>query len=243
MKRILAFAALAASLAACTKVANEDQSGGRHSWTQAGVLRIAIQSDVKSLNPLLNSNTTDVFINRLMFEPLLTADPKGNPLPMLAVAVPTTQNGGISADGLTITYHLRKDAKWTDGVAVTSKDVKWSWSAIMNPANNVVSRHGYDYVKSVDTPDAATVVVHLKQKFAPFVNTLLRRKRSAVSGRAGTHPLEVSEHQRHSSSTANRTSATDRSASPNGRATTISTSFGTTTSSWANRTWTASRSK
>jgi peptide/nickel transport system substrate-binding protein len=171
VKRILAFAALAASLAACTKVANEDQGGGRHSWTQAGVLRIAIQSDVKSLNPLLNSNTTDVFINRLMFEPLLTADPKGNPLPMLAVVVPTTQNGGISADGLTITYHLRKDAKWTDGVAVTSKDVKWSWSAIMNTANNVVSRHGYDYVKSVDTPDAATVVVHLKQKFSPFVNS------------------------------------------------------------------------
>lgn len=90
---------------------------------------------------------------------------------MLAVVVPTTQNGGISADGLTITYHLRKDAKWTDGVAVTSKDVKWSWSAIMNTANNVVSRHGYDYVKSVDTPDAATVVVHLKQKFSPFVNS------------------------------------------------------------------------
>jgi peptide/nickel transport system substrate-binding protein len=171
VKRILAFAALAASLAACTKVANEDQSGGRHSWTQAGVLRVAIQSDVKSLNPLLNSNTTDVFINRLMFEPLLTADPKGNPLPMLAIAVPTTQNGGISADGLAITYHLRKDAKWTDGVAVTSKDVKWSWSAIMNPANNVVSRHGYDYVKSIDTPDDATVVVHLKQKFSPFVNS------------------------------------------------------------------------
>ena len=49
MKRILAFAALAASLAACTKVANDDQSGGRHSWTQAGILRIAIQSDVKGL--------------------------------------------------------------------------------------------------------------------------------------------------------------------------------------------------
>ena len=34
--------------------------------------------------------------------------------------------------------------KWTDGVPVTSQDVKWSWQAIMNPDNNVVSRHGYD---------------------------------------------------------------------------------------------------
>jgi peptide/nickel transport system substrate-binding protein len=171
VKRILALAALAASLVACSKVSTEGETGGRHSWTKAGVLRIAIQQDVKSLNPLLTSNTTDVFIDRFMFEPLLTADPKGNPLPMLATTVPATNNGGISADGLTVTYHLRKDAKWTDGVAVTSKDVKWSWSAIMNSANNVVSRHGYDYVKGIDTPDDFTVVVHLKQKFSPFVNT------------------------------------------------------------------------
>jgi peptide/nickel transport system substrate-binding protein len=171
VKRILALAVLAASLAACTKVTSEDETGGRHSWTKPGVLRIAIQQDVKNLNPLLSSNTSDVFIDRFMFEPLLTADPKGNPLPMLASVVPTTQNGGISADGLTVTYHLVKNAKWTDGVPVTSKDVKWSWSAIMNSANNVVSRHGYDFVKSVDTPDDYTVVVHLAQKFSPFVNT------------------------------------------------------------------------
>lgn len=135
------------------------------------MLRIAIQSDLKNLNPLLNSNTTDAMVARLMFEPLVSADTKGNPVPMLAAGVPTQQNGGISKDGLTITYHLRKNAKWTDGVPVTSKDVKWSWQAIMNSDNNVISRHGYDYVNSIDTPDDYTAVVHLKEKFAPFVNT------------------------------------------------------------------------
>ncbi len=106
-----------------------------------------------------------------MFEPLLAADDKGNPVPILATSVPTIENGGVSKDGLTVTYRLRRGAKWTDGVPVTSKDVKWSWQAIMNPNNNVVSRHGYDYVKSVDTPDDHTVVVHLKEQFSPFVNT------------------------------------------------------------------------
>ncbi len=158
------------ALAACSKVSNEAVAG-RHSWTQPGVLRVAIQSDLKNLNPLLNSNTTDVFVDRLMFEPLLTADPKGNPLPMLAALVPTTQNRGISADGLTITYHLHRGVKWTDGVPVTSRDVKWSWQAIMNPGNNVVSRHGYDMIAGIDTPNASTVVVRLKKRFAPFVDT------------------------------------------------------------------------
>ena len=172
MKRVLAVAAIAAVVfAGCSKVANEESGGGRHPWTQAGTLRIAIQQDVKSLNPLLNSNTTDGFMAFLMFEPLVSADDKGNPVPMLATSVPSIENGGISKDGLTVTYTLRKDAKWTDGVPVTSKDVKWSWSAIMNDANNIVSRHGYDYVKSIDTPDDYTVIVHLKQKFAPFVNS------------------------------------------------------------------------
>ncbi|HYL27223.1 MAG TPA: peptide ABC transporter substrate-binding protein [Candidatus Nitrosotalea sp.] len=158
------------AIAACSRV-GEQSGGARHAWTHAGVLRIAIQSDVKTLNPLLNSNTTDGFIAFLLFEPLVTADDKGDPVPMLATSVPSADNGGISKDGLTVTYRLRRNARWTDGVPVTSGDVKWSWQAIMNDRNNIVSRHGYDYVKSIDTPDAFTAVVHLKQKFAPFVNT------------------------------------------------------------------------
>ncbi len=170
LRKIWCAAAIALALAGCSKVSN-GTGIGRHSWTHPGVLRVAVQSDVKSLNPLLNSNTTDGFLANLMFEPLLSADAKGNPVPILATSVPSIENGGVSKNGLTITYTLRRNAMWTDGVKVTSKDVKWSWEAIMNSSNNIVSRHGYDYVKSVDTPDDFTVVVHLKEKFSPFVNT------------------------------------------------------------------------
>lgn len=169
--RTAAFITLLVCLASCTRATNETVGGARHSWTQPGVLRVAIATDFKNLNPLLNSNTADVFVDRLMFEPLVTADPKGNPLPMLAVQVPTQANGGISRDGLTITYRLRKGVKWTDGVPVTSQDVKWSWQAIMNPNNNVVSRHGYDDIAGITMPNPSTVVVHLKHPFSPFVDT------------------------------------------------------------------------
>ncbi len=135
------------------------------------MLRIAVSDEPKTLNTLLASTTTEVFIDRLMFEPLLSADARGNAVPMLAASVPTQTNGGISSDGLTIRYRLRPDARWNDGVAVTSRDVAWSWRAIMNGANDVVSRHGYDDVRSIGTPDAHTVVVRLERPFAPFVNT------------------------------------------------------------------------
>ncbi|HXN08927.1 MAG TPA: peptide ABC transporter substrate-binding protein, partial [Candidatus Acidoferrales bacterium] len=140
-------------------------------WTQPGVLRVALPQDVKSLNSFLASSTAEGFVERLMFEPLISADEHGTPVPILVLAVPSTDNGGISADGLRIVYHLRPDIRWSDGVPLTSKDVRWSWQAIMNPANNVVARHGYDVVQSIDTPDDRTVIVHLKERFAPFVNT------------------------------------------------------------------------
>ena len=156
---------------------------------------MAIQSDLKNLNPLLNSNTTDVFVERLMFEPLLTADPKGNPLPMLAAVVPTLQNGGISADGLTITYRLRRGAKWTDGVPVTSRDVKWSWQAIMNPDNNVVSRHGYDVIVEHRHSGRKHRGRSLEEALRAVRRYVFCRKRSAVHDRAGTRLSALSQPQ------------------------------------------------
>ncbi|HEY8314980.1 MAG TPA: peptide ABC transporter substrate-binding protein [Candidatus Baltobacteraceae bacterium] len=154
-----------ALLAACSgQTVQQSRSGGE-------TLRIAVSQDAKSLNPILSSNTVDGFIQRFMFEPLLSADPRGNPVPMLAAQVPSRANGGVSGDGRTITYHLRKNARWTDGVPVTAADVRFSWQAIMNPNNNAVSRHGYDDIARIDTPDDRTAVVHLKKPFAPFVNT------------------------------------------------------------------------
>ena len=106
----------------------------------------------------------------MLFAKLVTLDSHHQHVADLAADVPTTANGGISNDGLTITYHLRKDAKWTDGQPVTSADVKYTFEQIMNPANNVVSRHGYDMIRSLDTPDPSTVVLHMKQIFPPIID-------------------------------------------------------------------------
>ncbi|MBV9699687.1 MAG: peptide ABC transporter substrate-binding protein [Candidatus Eremiobacteraeota bacterium] len=161
--------AIALFLGGCSKTAVV--AGQRHPWTQAGTLRIAVSEEPKNLNPLLAGTTIEIFIDRFMFEPLLSADAHGNPVPMLAAAVPTQENGGISHDGLTIRYRLRTGVHWSDGVSVTARDVIWSWQAIENPNNDAVSRHGYDDVRAIDAPDPHTLVVRLKRPFSPFVNT------------------------------------------------------------------------
>lgn len=137
-----------------------------------GALRVGLYTEPSSLNPLLATNTAEDFLSSLAFDSLVTIDQNGNDVPDLASQVPTAQNGGISKDGLTITYRLRRNVKWQDGAPFSSADVKFSWQAVMNPQNNVVERTGYDQVRSVSTPDAYTVVFHLKRPFAPFVDTV-----------------------------------------------------------------------
>ena len=135
-------------------------------------LRVAININPTQLNPILPQNTMENFVDGLIFDMLVTQDANRHQVPDLAATVPTVANGGISKDGLTITYHLRRTVKWHDGVPFTSKDVKFTWQAVMNPSNNVVSRRGYDQVASVDTPDDYTAVFHMKRLFAPAVDTV-----------------------------------------------------------------------
>lgn len=166
MKRFAALTAALLLLAACTK-----QGGGAPAST-TGILRAAIFAEPTTLNPLLGTNTAENFLSSLAFNMLVTLDDRGQEIPDLAATVPTLANGGISRDGKTITYHLRHGVLWQDGAPFSSADVKFTWQAVMNPNNNVVERRGYDEVTSVDTPDAYTVVFHLKEAFAPFVDTV-----------------------------------------------------------------------
>jgi len=162
---VLAATLCAVSIAGCSK----DGSQGVATGDQ---LTIALPINPTQLNPILGQNAVESGVDGLMFDELVTLDTHGHDVPDLAAVVPTRRNGGISKDGLTITYHLRKGATWSDGAPVTSADVKFTWQAIMNPRNNVLTRNGYDAIASIDTPDASTVVMHMKRLFPPAVDTI-----------------------------------------------------------------------
>jgi peptide/nickel transport system substrate-binding protein len=171
-RRSFALLVLAAALAtsACTRTTG-DTAGGRHPWTQAGTLRIATSLSPNTLNPILSTQLVEAVAETFALDPLVATDPQGRDVPILAATVPTLENGGISHDGLTIRYHLRRGVRWHDGAPFSSRDVAFTYHAIMNPATNVTTRHGYDQIARVETPDRYTVVFHLKRPFAPAVRT------------------------------------------------------------------------
>ncbi len=143
-------------------------SDGRHNmWTTPHVLTISDAGDVITLNPHLSQNAPVANLSEMTMAWLVRWDKHNEPYPELASAIPTTANGGVSADGRSITYHLRKGVVWSDGAPFTASDVVFSANAVNNPANNEGGR--FDQLASVDAPDEFTVVFHLKKPYATFV--------------------------------------------------------------------------
>ena len=136
-------------------------------------LVIAEKQEPNSLNPLFMTGPAAAEIGPLVYSGLLTVDERGRLQPDVATTVPTQRNGGISPDGLSITYHLKPRASWQDGVPLTAADVVFTYAAVVNPANNIPSRFGYDEIRSVEALDAHTVRVHLRRSYAPILSLFM----------------------------------------------------------------------
>jgi peptide/nickel transport system substrate-binding protein len=165
LKVLTATAAFLCALTAC------HPAGSAGSGTTR--LVIADPREPRSLNPLLLEGPTATTYVPLIYSYLLTIDDRGNLQPDLAVEVPSVANGGITADGRVITYHLRRNVRWQDGAPLTASDVVFTYKAIVNPDNNVFSRFGYDRVQSVTAVSPYVVRVLLREPYSPILGTFL----------------------------------------------------------------------
>ncbi|MDQ2818630.1 MAG: peptide ABC transporter substrate-binding protein [Candidatus Eremiobacteraeota bacterium] len=174
---VVACAAIVAVICGCQR------SGAPHdSANPAHSIAFNISEEPHSMNPVLAQNDDERQIAHLMFDLLIDVDERGRQIPALALAVPTVANGGVSRDGRTITYHLRRGVRWQDGAPFSSRDVRFTWRAIMAKESNVQSVHGYDIITAIDTPDDHTAVVHLAHAWAPAVATFFTY---------GTNPMPI----------------------------------------------------
>ncbi len=158
-------------VAACTKVGTTSSASAGNPWTEHGVLRVANLGEPDNLNPLIGNQQIDSDLSMLWSGYFYNLDDRNQFVPELATEFPTLSNGGISRDGRTIVYHLRKGVKWQDGAPFTAGDVVFTWRAIMSDRNNVSSRVGYDVIATIVERDPYTIAVRLKHPWSPFVAT------------------------------------------------------------------------
>jgi peptide/nickel transport system substrate-binding protein len=156
----------AAGRQAATQSAAEASQGQP---AHGGRLVIGMQQEPEILNEAVNSMVASVYVCNLIFSKFVKYDDSMELVPDLIEEIPTVENGGVSSDYLTYTYHIRRNARWHDGVPVSSYDAKFSYEVMMHPDVNVETRQGWDIVDRVDTPDSHTVVFHLREVYANFV--------------------------------------------------------------------------
>jgi peptide/nickel transport system substrate-binding protein len=118
------------------------------------------------LNPHFAVGTKDQDGSRLFYEPLAGWDPDGNLKPVLAAEIPSRENGGLAADGKSVTWKLKKGVKWHDGQPFTADDVVFNWEYAKDPAAACTTSAVYKDVK-VEKVDDYTVKV-LFEKSTPF---------------------------------------------------------------------------
>jgi oligopeptide transport system substrate-binding protein len=177
-------------MAGCAKRESAVERGNRE-----GVLHMSIGSEPSDLDPQIVTGLGDARVDHSLFEPLVSYEPETfAPKPALA------EKWEVSADGLTYTFHLRADAKWSNGEPVTAQDCVDSWHRILTPtlaaqyAYFLYLLHGAEAFNKGQTKDfstvgavardARTLVVTLTHPAPYFLQVLLNSPWRPVNVRA-----------------------------------------------------------
>ena len=166
---VIAAIATLVALGGCAKEGTATGDARVNAWTTPHVLTISDAGDINTLNPHFSQLSDVANLSSMTMAYLVKFDEHNLPYPELATEVPTQTNGGVSKDGLTITYHLRKGVKWSDGAPFDADDVVFTTNVIRNPKTNEISTEGWGAITKIDEPDKYTVVYHMKRRYSPFV--------------------------------------------------------------------------
>lgn len=108
-----------------------------------------ILDDIKSFDPQINTDVEGSMVLRDLFEGLVNANPDGSDAPGVA------ESWDVSEDGLTYTFNLRKDAKWSNGDPVTAHDFVYAWQRLADPAT--ASEYAW-YIELMGLENATAIV-------------------------------------------------------------------------------------
>jgi oligopeptide transport system substrate-binding protein len=181
-------------VSACTQQGGGPTTGGPGQADSNGELVTNMGTEPDTVDPQVESFVQEIGVTMRVFEALMTPDIKtGKPIPAAAKDQPK-----VSSDGKTYTYTLRDGLKYSDGQPVTSKNFKYGWQRLCDPATaGNYSFTGYivvgceawnsmdpkkddpaklaaaktTFLNSIETPDDKTITFHLTDP-APYFNAI-----------------------------------------------------------------------
>lgn len=137
---------LSASLAitACGGAAKPSGSGAPASDNKTKQLVIGMSSSPHSFDPVVNEATYGKLVTSLIYPSLVDMNDK------LQFEGRLAETWNTSEDLTKYTFHLRKNAQWSDGSPITADDVKYFYDTIANPDTPTVRRSDINYFAGTD---------------------------------------------------------------------------------------------
>ena len=139
-----------------------------------GALKLIYWQAAVHLNTHYAGGTKDQDASGVFYEPLAVWDTEGNLIPALAAEIPTRANGGVTADGRSVTWKLKRGVKWHDGRDFTADDLVFTAAYAGDPTAGMVTVATYKDIKVVKL-DSHTVRIEFPKPTPfwaePFVGT------------------------------------------------------------------------
>jgi peptide/nickel transport system substrate-binding protein len=136
------------------------RAGGKGAALDAKTLVVGTRVDPRTLNPIAINASEGHQIAGLIFLTLLEEqDDFMSFKPQLA------RSWSVSENGLDVTFHLREDARWSDGVPLTAADVRFTWELQVDTTVAWPSASAKSRIREVEVLDTHTVVFHFTEKY------------------------------------------------------------------------------
>jgi len=134
-------------------------------------LKIALNAEFDTLNPIVNSMMAAIYVLDATSRPLVALDLRGKPYPVLIDKIPTLANklARRTADGgLEATFQFRENAKWGDGKPVTCADLRASWEIGRADTVSCPFRSELTEIVSIENPPDKPKTCQVKFKEAKW---------------------------------------------------------------------------
>lgn len=132
----VALLTLALLIIGCSVSASNSVYFGKVTPPPGQVLRYVTGSEIESLDPQVGTGQPDARVYSALFDGLVEYDPKDS-LPIPAIA----ESWDVNPDSSELVFHLRKNARWSNGEPITANDFVYTFRRGLSPA--LASRNAY----------------------------------------------------------------------------------------------------
>ncbi len=138
--------------------------------TGKDILKIATSAEFETLNPLIAEQGATKYMQYLAWRPLVVLGLDNKWKALNLTKIPTIENGMAKrkGEGIDVTFEIKPEMQWGDGVPVTCKDVEFAWRLGKHPNVSISGKEAYDNITAITWDEKTPKKCLMQVKKAKF---------------------------------------------------------------------------